>query len=81
MASKVEQQMKIKARRNSRGVKQAGFLVLWKTAMPSILIETGFLSNPEEKKYLCSDSGRANIATSIFKAFKEFKSELELSAK
>ena len=81
MASKVEQQMKLKARRNSRGVKQAGFLVLWKTAMPSVLIETGFLSNPDEKKYLCSDTGRTNIASSVFKAFKEFKSDLELGAK
>ena len=81
LASKVENQMKIKAKRNSRGVKQAGFLVLWKTAMPSILIETGFLSNPDEKKYLCSDTGQTNIANSIFKAFKEFKSELEFSAR
>ena len=81
MASKVEKQMKIKAKRNSRGVKQAGFLVLWKSAMPSILIETGFISNPEEKKYLCSDTGQTYIATAIFKAFREFKSELELSAK
>jgi len=81
LASKVENQMKLRARRNSRGVKQAGFLVLWKTAMPSILIETGFISNPDERKYLCSDSGQTNIANSVFKAFKEFKSELELSAR
>ena len=81
MAAKVEKQMKYKAKRNSRGVKQAGFLVLWKTAMPSILIETGFLSNPDEKKYLCSDTGQTNIANSVLKAFMEFKSELELSAK
>ena len=81
MASKVEKQMKLKAKRNSRGVKQAGFLVLWKTAMPSILIETGFISNPDEKKYLCSDTGQTNIANSVFKAFKEFKSELEAGAK
>jgi N-acetylmuramoyl-L-alanine amidase len=81
LASKVEKYMKIKANRNSRGVKQAGFLVLWKTAMPSILIETGFISNPDERKYLCSDSGRTNIANSVYRAFKEFKSELEFSAK
>jgi N-acetylmuramoyl-L-alanine amidase len=81
MAAKVEKQMRYKAKRNSRGVKQAGFLVLWKTAMPSILIETGFLSNPDEKKYLCSDTGQTNIANSVLKAFMEFKSELELSAK
>jgi N-acetylmuramoyl-L-alanine amidase len=80
MASKVENQMKLKAMRNSRGVKQAGFLVLWKTAMPSILFEAGFLSNPEEKKFLLSDTGQTKIATSIYKAFKEFKSELEVAA-
>jgi N-acetylmuramoyl-L-alanine amidase len=81
MASKVENQMKIRAKRNSRGVKQAGFIVLWKTAMPSILIETGFISNPDERKYLTSDTGQTNIANSIYRAFKEFKSELEFSAR
>jgi N-acetylmuramoyl-L-alanine amidase len=71
----IEKQLKIKAKRTSRGVKQAGFLVLWKTTMPSVLIETGFLSNDAERKYLVSSAGQDSIATSIFRAFKEFKSE------
>jgi N-acetylmuramoyl-L-alanine amidase len=58
----------------NRGVKQAGFLVLWRTAMPSILVEMGFISNPEEEKILASKDGQARIAKSIFNAFKNYKS-------
>ncbi|HNO27104.1 MAG TPA: N-acetylmuramoyl-L-alanine amidase, partial [Leptospiraceae bacterium] len=76
LASFVQQEVKNKGR-NVRGVKQAGFLVLYKTAMPSILIETGFLSNPEEEKYLGSEKGQDEIASGIFKAFKLYKSSVE----
>jgi N-acetylmuramoyl-L-alanine amidase len=76
-ATLVQKQIKNKAETFDRGVKQAGFLVLWKTAMPSVLIETGFLSNPKEEDYLASESGQNNIAHSIFKAFREYKNELE----
>ncbi len=61
----------------SRGVKQAGFLVLWKTSMPSILVETGFITNPEDRKYLASDEGRNTIANGIFKAIESYKSFVE----
>lgn len=61
----------------SRGVKQAGFLVLWKTSMPSILVETGFITNPEDRKYLASDEGRNTIANGIFKAIVNYKSFVE----
>jgi len=71
-ASKVEKNMMIHTKRKSRGVKQAGFLVLWKTTMPSVLIEIGFLSNKEEEKYLNSSEGQAAIAKSIFKAISEY---------
>ncbi len=76
-AQKVEEQFKQKAGRYSRGVKQAGFWVLWKTSMPSVLIETGFLSNAKEESYLISDSGQDMIASGIYRAFKEYKTETE----
>jgi len=65
------------ALRYSRGVKQAGFLVLWKTTMPSILIETGYITNPEEEKFLSSDEGQMKIAQSIYNAFTEYKKRIE----
>ncbi len=76
-ANLVEKQFKEKAKRNSRGVKQAGFVVLYKTGMPSVLIEAGFLSNSKEEKYLLSDDGQSYIASAIYRAFKEYKEEVE----
>ena len=76
-ASKVQEQFKSYAKRTDRGVKQAGFLVLWKTKMPSVLIETGFLSNKTEERYLMSDKGQTQLAYSIFRAFREYKYDLE----
>lgn len=57
--------------RFDRGVKQAPFLVLWRTTMPSVLIELGFLSNREEEAYLVSDKGKNEICQSIYKAVAE----------
>lgn len=76
-AQKVEDQFKTRVGRRSRGVKQAGFWVLWRTAMPSVLIETGFLSNVDEEQYLASEEGQVLIASGIYRAFKEYKSQLE----
>nr|WP_236676156.1 N-acetylmuramoyl-L-alanine amidase [Chryseolinea lacunae] len=76
-ASKIESQFKIKAGRTSRGVKQAGFVVLWQTTMPSVLIETGFLTNSTEEKFLSGDEGQELIASGIYRAFKEYKSDVE----
>ena len=75
-AQKVEEQFKSKGR-HSRCVKQAGLLVLWKSAMPSALIEVGFLTNASEEKYLNDKSGQSYMASGIYKAFKEYKHELE----
>ena len=58
---------------SNRGVKQAGFLVLRQSSMPSVLIETGFLSNQAEAYYLKSEEGQENIALSILDAFRKFK--------
>ena len=54
--------------RNDRGVKQAPFLVLWRTTMPSVLIELGFLSHKEEEAYLLSEKGKNEMSQSIYKA-------------
>jgi N-acetylmuramoyl-L-alanine amidase len=73
-ASYIQSEFKEKAKRYDRGVKQAGFLVLWKTSMPSILVETGFISNPKEEKFLVSEEGQEQLAFSIFNGFKAYKS-------
>lgn len=66
-----------RAGRDDRGVEQAGFLVLWKTAMPSVLIETGFLTNPVEERFLGGDKGQTHMAASIFRAFRKWKDHVE----
>ncbi len=73
MASLVQDQFRERARRPDRGVKQAGFLILYHVTMPGILVETGFLSNPREEEYLMSESGQAHIASAIFRAFRDYK--------
>jgi N-acetylmuramoyl-L-alanine amidase len=79
-ASLIQTQFEKKAGRYNRGVKQAGFLVLYKTAMPSVLIETGFLTNNSEEKYLKSEKGQNEIAGSIYHAFNEYKEGAEARA-
>ncbi len=75
-AAKVQKETKSMGR-NDRDVIQAGFLVLWKTAMPAVLIETGYLTNADEEKFLASARGQQKMAFSIFKAIREYKYELE----
>jgi N-acetylmuramoyl-L-alanine amidase len=76
-AQKVESQFKSRVGRTSRGVKQAGFVVLWRTTMPSVLIETGFLTNSTEEKFLAGEDGQDLIASGIYRAFKEYKSDVD----
>lgn len=66
-----------KLKRHDRGVKQAGFLVLWKTTMPSVLVELGFISNPDEEKYLNSAEGKEELSRGLFNAFSEFKNQYD----
>ncbi len=65
------------AQRHDRDVRQAGFLVLRETAMPSVLIETGYLSNKKENSFLLTDAGRAEIAQSIYGSLLNYLSKLD----
>jgi N-acetylmuramoyl-L-alanine amidase len=72
-----------KSGRVNRGVKQRndkGIWVLHATAMPSVLVETGFISNTEEEKYLNSDAGQAEIVKNILAGFTEYKEKYEQKA-
>jgi N-acetylmuramoyl-L-alanine amidase len=75
-ASKLQAEFK-NIDRFDRGVKQAGFLVLYKTTMPSVLIETGFLTNSNEEKFLNSGDSQVKMATAMFVAFENYMYELE----
>jgi len=77
LASKIENQFKTRAGRRSRGVKQAGFWVLWRTSMPSVLVETGYLSNPSEEKELNDKLKQDYIASGIFRAIRDYKQEMD----
>jgi N-acetylmuramoyl-L-alanine amidase len=76
-AGKVQHQLVDNLRMFNRGVKQAGFLVLYKTAMPGVLIETGFISNPSNEKFLLSDKGQDQTAQAIFKALRDYRYQVE----
>ncbi len=73
-ASLVEQKFS-GIKRHSRGVRQAGFVVLYQTATPSVLVELGFISNANEERYLKSETGRDQLARSIYHAFEAYKRE------
>lgn len=77
ISSYIQNQFKNRVGRRDRGVKQAGFLVLRRTTMPSILIELGFLTNQAEEDFLNSENGKAYMASAIFRGFKEYKDLVE----
>ncbi|GAB4465831.1 MAG: hypothetical protein OHK0057_03120 [Thermoflexibacter sp.] len=77
LASYIENEFVETAQRKSRGVKQSSFVVLWKTAMPSVLVEVGFLTNQDEENYLAGKHGKKNIAYGIFKAVEKYKNAVE----
>lgn len=78
LASLVQKQFRNTCKRVDRGVHQAGFLVLKASAMPSILVELGFISTPEEERYLNSESGASTMANGIYRAFLNYKREREI---
>lgn len=77
LAGKVQQQFTGKVGRHDRGVQQAGFLVLWKTSMPSILVELGFINNAKEEQFLASEKGQNQMALALYRAFADYKHEFE----
>ena len=63
--------------RRDRGVKQAGFMVLYRTTMPSVLIETGFLTNPSEEGFIGKEAGQDKMANAMLVAFEKYKRSIE----
>ncbi len=80
-ASKTQKQYSTHASRHDKGVKRASLWVLWRTYMPSVLTEIGYLTNLEEEMFLGSDKGQDYIASGLFKAFREYKDEIEGNVK
>ncbi len=77
LASLIESQFKNRVGRKSRGVKQSSLYVLWSTAMPSVLVEVGYLSNAKEERELNDKLNQVYIASGIFRAFRDYKQEIE----
>ncbi len=78
LAAYVQESFSNHLRPNNRGVKQAGFLVLRRASMPSVLVEVGFISHPDERRYMASAEGQEQLSESIFKAFSSYKKQIDL---
>jgi N-acetylmuramoyl-L-alanine amidase len=76
-ASLVQNRLVNNSKRVNRNVRQAGFLVLREVAMPSILVELGYISNATDERYMKSESGQKSLANSVYLAFKEYKREYD----
>jgi N-acetylmuramoyl-L-alanine amidase len=81
LASKIQAEYAKKAGRVDKGVQRQSIWVLWRTAMPSILTEVGFLTNPEEEKFLGSEKGQKYMASALFRAVRSYKDEAEGTSK
>lgn len=77
LASRVQNQFRDRLKLGDRGVKQAGFWVLYKTTMPGILVELGFLSNPDDERFLSKQNNQEQVAYSIFLAFRDYKEGID----
>ena len=76
-AQQLDKQFVERVNRKSRGVKQAPFYVISRVNMPSVLVESGFLTNPDEEDFLHSKEGKIYMASAIFRAFKEYKENMD----
>jgi len=72
-----QQEMEARAGIPNRGVKQAGFLVLVGASMPNVLVETAYLSNREDERFVKSEKGQQKIAEALFNAVRRYKAEYE----
>ena len=77
ISEKIEDEFANRAKRKSRGVKQAPFYVISRVNMPSILIEAGFLTNPKEEDFLNTELGKDHIASAIFRGFRSYKESVD----
>lgn len=77
LALKIQSEYSSKAGRVDKGVHRQSIWVLWRTAMPSILTEIGYLTNPLEEQFLGSDKGQTYVSTCIFNGFRKFKDDVE----
>jgi len=77
LAVKIQDEYTKKAGRIDKGVHRQSIWVLWRTAMPSILTEIGYLTNPLEEQFLGSKEGQDYLAKSIFRGFRKYKDEVE----
>ena len=75
LATFIQRQFKSTAKRIDKGVHQAGFLVLRETTMPGVLVELGYISTPDEERYLLTESGTDVLALSIYQAFAKYKTQ------
>lgn len=76
LGTKIQQQFYNQGRQDY-GVKQKGLEVLAGSAMPGVLVECGFINNPEEEEYMNSEKGQKEITTAIFKGIKAYKNDME----
>ncbi|MCM1370142.1 MAG: N-acetylmuramoyl-L-alanine amidase [Candidatus Amulumruptor caecigallinarius] len=76
-AGEAQKQLVKKAGRADRGVKQAGFWVLWATSMPAVLVELDFICNPTEAAYLNSDRGQSELAEALYNAVNNYVASTE----
>lgn len=77
LAALMNEQFKNRANRKVRGLKQAGFIVLYYASMPAVLVELGFISNPSEERYMASEYGQTILASALFRAVRTYKEEFE----
>ena len=75
IAQKIQDQFRERVNRKDRGVRQAPYLVTSRTLMPSVLVELGFLTNPQEEDFLQSEKGQTYMASAIYRAVKDYRND------